>query len=147
MKVLLAIVLALTFIPIRGQELAPSRLRFRAIDVFVDSGTHPLAAYQLDVAASAGTARIVGIEGGAHPAFKTPPYYDPKAIQRERVVLAAFNTSPAEQLPRGQTRVATIHVQIDGTTAPNFTAKVETAATKDGAPISVQCALQERNPQ
>lgn len=129
-----------------AQERAanPAPTGFRAVDVFVDSGAQPLAAYQLDFSARAGSVKIVGIEGGEHPAFKEPPYYDPKAIQQERAVLAAFNTVPAGQLPAGRTRVATIHVQVSGETAPKFTAKIQAAAGSDGRSIPVQITLMER---
>jgi hypothetical protein len=51
-----------------------------AVDLFVDSGAQTLAAYQLDFSAPDESVKIVSIKGG-HPAFKEPPYYDPKAIQ------------------------------------------------------------------
>src|SRR6185503_6777104 len=64
-------------------------IRFNALDIFVDSGTRPLAAYQLTFTATTGDVKIVSIEGGEHPAFKEPPNYDPQAIQQERAILAA----------------------------------------------------------
>jgi hypothetical protein len=117
------------------------------VDVFVDSGAQPLAAYQLTFRATSGDVKIVGIEGGGHPAYKAAPYYDPEAIQHERVVLAAFNTAAIGQLPIGRTRVATIHVQIRGADEPRFVAKFETAATHDGTAISARTSFQERNKQ
>src|SRR5258708_11805614 len=68
------------------------RSRFCAVDIFVDSGSTPLAAYQLSFAVTNGLAKIVGIEGGEHAAFRQPPFYDPKAIQNEIAILASFNT-------------------------------------------------------
>ncbi len=116
--------------------------RFMAFDVFVDSGTNALAAWQLDFRATKGDVKIVGIEGGEHGAFKEPPHYDPKAMQHERVRLAAFST--AADLPHGKTRVATIHVQVTGSTEPQFTIRVEAAAQADGAKITLQAHVQER---
>jgi hypothetical protein len=118
--------------------------RFVAVDVLVDAGAHSLAAYQVTVTAKRGDVKIVGIEGGEPPAFKQPPYYDPKAMQREKVILAAFNIAPAAKLPRGQTRVATLHLQVSGAQEPAFAAKLETAANADGKPISAKVNLQER---
>src|SRR5262249_13411254 len=89
---------------------AAGRSRFCAVLISVDSGSTPLAAYQLRFAVTNGTAKIVGIEGGEHPAFREAPFYDPKAIQNEVAIIASFNTAPAAELPKGKTRVATIHL-------------------------------------
>ena len=118
--------------------------RFRPVDVFVDSGTQPLAAYQLHFQATAGDVEIVGIEGGEHPAFAEPPYYDPKAIQREQVILAAFSTVSADRLPTGKTRVATIHFRTAGETAPQFEVSAQTAASADGERLTVMVTYEER---
>jgi hypothetical protein len=120
-------------------------VRFHTVDVFVDSGALPLAAYQLTFSATSGDAKIVGIEGGGHPAFKEPPYYDPKAIQRELVILAAFNTATADQLPTGKTRIATIHLQVSGSREPRYAVKPTAAAGSDGRKISVECSATERS--
>ena len=122
-------------------------MRFEAVDIYVDSGTRPLAAYQLTFRATRGDVKIVGIEGGEHAAFKEAPYYDPAAMQQERAVLAAFNTVAREQLPTGRTRAATVHVQIRGTEAPRFVAKLETAATHNGTAITARTSFQERSKQ
>ena len=79
------------------------------IDIYVNSGEEHLAAYQIHVKAGA-VVSIVGIEGGEHKAFSKPPYYDPKAMQRNEVKLAAFSTLAKSKLPKGRTRVATLHV-------------------------------------
>ena len=71
------------------------RSRFGAVDIYVDSGSTPLAAYQLEFAATNGVAKIVGIEGGEPAAFRQPPFYAPKAIQNERVIIASFSTASA----------------------------------------------------
>jgi hypothetical protein len=120
-------------------------VRFVAVDVFVDSGTQTLAAYQLTFSASRGDVKIVSLEGGEHEEFKEPPYYDPKAIQRERAVLAAFSTGSAANLPKGRTRVATIHVQVSGPKQPEYRVKLTAAATSEGHAISAECSSRERN--
>src|SRR5438067_1034311 len=48
-------------------------VRFRAVDIFVDSKATPLAAYQLEFVADAQRVKLVGIEGGEHAAFREPP--------------------------------------------------------------------------
>jgi hypothetical protein len=123
----------------------PGGIRFVAVEVFVDSGTQGLAAYQLTFAASRGDVKIVSIEGGEHPEFKQPPYYDAKAVQRERAVLAAFSTSAEANLPKGRTRVATIHLQVSGSREPKYKLDLTTAATSDGRAIAAECSLHERN--
>lgn len=121
--------------------------RFQAVDVYVNSGTQSLAAYQLEFAVKNGMARVVGVEGGGHPAFKDAPFYDPKAIQQERIIVAAFNTAAADKLPTGMTRVVTIHLEITGEPNPGYTLKLETAATVSGRRIPAHCTLEERTPQ
>lgn len=99
-------------------------IRFETVDVFVDPGATALAAWQLEVTPRTreGTSvTLVGIEGGgdaeggAHAAFAKPAYYDPAALSPEgdgRVILAAYSTS--KDLPTGRTRVARLHVMIEG---------------------------------
>ncbi len=129
-----------------AQEAAPEegRTRFCAMDIFLNSKGTPLAAYQLEFAVTNGPARIVGIEGGEHAAFRHPPFYDPKAMQHERVIIAAFTTAPAQQLPTGKTRVATIHLQLDQNQIPQPELKLEAAADVDGKRIVAEATFQER---
>jgi hypothetical protein len=126
---------------------ASTVVRFSTVEVFVDSGAQPMAAYQLTFTATSGDVKIVGIEGGEHPAFKEAPHYDPKAIQHERAILAAFNTASADNLPKGRTRVATVHVQIAGATSPAYAVKLEAAANHEGSRVAGQTSFQERNGQ
>ena len=123
------------------------RSRFGAVDIYVDSGSTPLAAYQLEFAATNGAAKIVGIEGGEHAAFRQPPFYDPKAIQHERVIIASFSTAAAADLPIGKTRVATIHYQTTGNQPPRFELKLQTAGDADGRKIPAQASFEERKTQ
>jgi hypothetical protein len=123
------------------------RSRFGAVDIYVDSGSTPLAAYQLEFAATNGVAKIVGIEGGEPAAFRQPPYYDPQAMQHERVIIASFSTVPAIDLPTGKTRVATIHYQTTDTQRPRFELKLQTAGDAQGNKISVQASFEERKKQ
>jgi hypothetical protein len=116
------------------------------VAVFVECGDAPLAAYQLDLRATTGNVRIVGIEGGEHAAFADPPYYDPAAIQGDRVIIGAFSTAPADTLPTGRTRIATVHVQVSGDRQPEYKAELSVAATVDGGAIPGRLTL-ETEPQ
>ena len=117
------------------------------MDIFIDSRETPLAAYQIEFSVKSGNARVVGIEGGEHPAFKEAPFHDPKAIQQERVIIAAFNTSTDDKLPKGRTRVATIHLHLVGGETPEYSVKLETAATAEGKKISAEATFEERKAQ
>jgi hypothetical protein len=125
-----------------GQE--KQNIRFEAVDIYVDSGAKALAAYQLEFRVRNVEAKIVGVEGGSHAAFREPPFYDPKAIQQERVILATFNTSAANKLPKNKTRVATIHLQITGRKESEFTVKLKTAASANGEKISAEATLEKK---
>jgi hypothetical protein len=121
-------------------------VRFSAVDIYVDSKDKPLAAYQLEVSAPGSDVKITGIEGGEHAAFSHPPYYDPKAMQQERVIIAAFSTNAVDNLPAGKTRVATIHFQVRGAT-PEFQLKLQAAADASGNKIRAEASAQERKPK
>jgi hypothetical protein len=128
-----------------GPQAAETMVRFETVDVFVDATDKALAAYQLEFFAVSGNVKIAGIEGGANAAFANPPYYDPKAMQQERVILAAFTTAEATALPVGRTRVATIHLQTLGTDTPKFQVRLDAAADATGETIAANASFQERN--
>src|SRR5258708_35576134 len=89
--------------PLLAQQAADgeSRIRVRALDLFVDSGSSPLAAYQLKCLATNGVVSITGIERREHLAFTPPPHPDRKSMQHEPVILAASNTgAPQPSLTR-----------------------------------------------
>lgn len=113
-----------------GTPTTQAAVRFAAVDVYVDSGEKPLAAYQFELTAKTGSFKIVGVEGGQHAAFAPPPYYDPAALSRDRIIIAAFNT--AADLPTGKTRVARIHVRITGNEDPEYVVKLTVAAAANG---------------
>lgn len=124
----------------------PEQTRFEAVYVYVDSGADELAAYQLLVRATKGDVKIVGIEGGEHEAFRLPPFYDAKAIQQERVILAAFSLKPGDDLPKGKVRVATIHIQVTGDTEPKFETKLQAAVNHAGKKISPSVLIEPIKP-
>jgi hypothetical protein len=130
-----------------AQSPADGPVRFQAVDIYVNSGAAPLAAYQIEFKATNGNLKIVGVEGGEPAVFKNAPYYDPKAMQQERVVIAAFSTEAEVKLPKGKTRVATIHLQITGNQIPQYQVKLQAAADGAGRKISVEATVEERKPQ
>jgi hypothetical protein len=121
------------------------RSRFRAVDIYLDAKGTPLAAYQFEFTVTNVVAKIVGIEGGDHPAFHDPPFYDPKAMQHERVMVAAFSAQAGEKLPSGRTRVATIHLQTFGDAEPKFELKLQAAADSEGRKITVAADCEQHD--
>ncbi len=120
-------------------------MRFVYVDVFIDAGDQPLAAYQFELSAAQGEIKIVGVEGGDHPAFAEPPYYDPKALQNDRIIIAAFDTDT--DLPTGKTRIARVHLAIIGNQKPDYVVELSVAATTDGSEIPATTAIAEGEAQ
>ncbi len=116
-------------------------VRFEAVEIYIDAGERPLAAYQFELSDPQRRIAIVGIEGGEHPAFKEPGYYDPRAMQNDRVIIAAFNTGA--DLPRGRTRVATVHVLVRGAADADYTVRLEATATSDGSEIPATISFEK----
>jgi hypothetical protein len=114
---------------------------FAAYDVFVDAGSAALGAWQFEWVVRGGGARIVGVEGGEHPAFAAAPYYDPAALQGGRIVIAAF--SMAKDLPHGRTRIARVHLMIDPGAAPQYAVQLQACADGAGADLSASVAWQK----
>ena len=118
----------------------PSTTHFTTVDLFVDPHGNALAAYQLEFVADPARVTLVGIEGGEHPAYHQPPYYDPKALSGNRVILAALST--ASELPNARTRVATLHLRVSGgSDEPKYQAKLEVAGNREGKPIAADVTV------
>jgi hypothetical protein len=132
--------LVLTAAQAPPSETQPAGVRFEWLDFYIDSGDAPLAAWQFELSGDVDTFQIVGIEGGDHVAFAQPPYYDPAALRNHRVILAAFSTD--ESLPTGRTRVARVHVMIEGD-QPKYLVDLTVAATADGSEIPVEILTEE----
>lgn len=129
-----------TVVQIEGPgNVNPDDIRFEALDVFVDSGNQPLAAYQFELISRTPGVEIVGIEGGEHAAFSEPPYYDPQAMRQNRVIIAAFHTG--RDLPAGTSRVARIHVQLQGPGVKEYETKLSVSATADGTRIPAEVSI------
>jgi hypothetical protein len=136
----------MTLTPLPAQPSAsPSPLRqFQAVDIYVDPKGQSLAAYQIEFSALGGDAKVIGIEGGQSQAFSVPPFYDPKAMQQERVIIAAFSTNAASHLPKETTRVATIHLQYADGAPPRIELKLHAAGDSKGIRIPAIASFAER---
>jgi len=127
---------------LRAETIAPpdacaaDSICFMPLHVFVNPDGRSLAAYQVELSDSSGSSVIVGIEGGDHPAFRKPPYYDPAALKGNRIVLAAFSTT--SDLPRARSRVATVHLMTRAAVTPRFFPVLLVAADGDGSPIEAR---------
>ena len=115
--------------------------RFAWVDAWIDPHGKPLGAYQFELKFSGADVTLVGVEGGEHPAFTQPPYYDPKANLSKRVIIAAYNT--AGDLPNHRTRVARIMVRITRSARPNYSATLDVAASTDARPINATISVSE----
>ena len=137
MKLLLTCMLLLG---VAATRAADPQVRFVPVDLWGDSGDQPLAAYQVEVRYDAQRVRVVGIEGGTHTAFAEPPHYDPRGMSGGRITLAAFST--AKDLPTGRTRLARLHLQIEGASEPDLTVELVAAGTATGARIRIDVSLE-----
>jgi hypothetical protein len=133
--------------PPREQIASPgagSPARFVYHDIFIDPGGKLLAAYQFELLANSKVAKIVGVEGGEHAAFKQAPYYDPAALSKNRIIIAAFNTGA--DLPAARTRVARLHLRVtdtNGVAPQRFQIQLQSAADAAGAVIDAVITSQE----
>jgi hypothetical protein len=117
------------------------KVRFAPLHIYIDSGNKSLAAYQFELKAAAGQVKIVGVEGGQHEAFKEAPYYDPAALAGDRIIIAAFNTG--SELPKGRTRIATVHLQIIGDVEPDYELKLTVTADADANEIPAKISFEK----
>ena len=151
LKLLCAMVLSAVLLATPGRAADPGPaapaapaargVRFSYLDVYLDAGAKPLAAYQVELTSTAGHVLLTALEGGEHAAFKDAPYYDPAALHgaNSRVIVAAFNTGG--NLPSGRTRVARLHLQVTGPAEPAWATKLQVAASSDGKPIEAKLTV------
>ncbi len=126
--------------PHSNADASTQPARFTWVDAFVDPHGQPLAAYQFELKSSGGGAvTLVGVEGGEHPAFAPPPYYDPRANVQKRIVIAGFNTG--DDLPKARTRVARVMVRVTG--HPTYSATLQVAASQEAKPIDATVSVSE----
>jgi len=124
----------------RESSTATAPAHFRSVDIFIDPHGVKLAAYQIEFTGESDQVKLVGVEGGEHPAFREPPYYDLKALAHNRVILAALNAG--DDLPGAKTRVARLHLEISGE-HPDFTSKLIVAARSDGSHVPADVTVSE----
>lgn len=128
-------------IPATNSGAPASDARFAWVDVYVDPGGRPLAAYQFELKARGAGVTLVGVEGGDPGAYAEPPFYDPRANLHDRIVIAAFNTG--DDLPRTRTRVARVMVRVSGPGRPRYSATLVVAASTDARPIDAVVSVSE----
>ena len=133
MKCLGWILALAAFAPLPRDGAAPA---FGFVDLFVATA-QPLAAWQIELQAPAGTIQLVGVEGG-DGVFAEPAFYDPAALQHERVIVAAFSTANPGALPQGKVHVARLHVRLEHGTHPEYAVTLGATATVGGARIAAQ---------
>ncbi len=130
---------------LKADARQPADPGFAWVDVMVDAGDLPLAAYQVELNVE-GDAQftVVGVEGGEAPSFREPPAFDERTREREvsRLVLAAFSLDEARALPRGRTRVASVMYEASDRAAVRFTVRLEAAADPDGAAIDAAVSVE-----
>lgn len=134
--------------PVLAKRLEPDYstaqpgVRFAPLNIYIDSGSKSLAAYQFELKATVGQIKIVGVEGGSPEAFKEAPYYDKAALYaKDRIIIAAFST--AGNLPSGRTQVATLHLQIIGQVEPQYELKLIVAADADAKEIPAEITFEK----
>lgn len=148
-------VLALLMLPVltglnsfqeENQSQQQSSPRFEAIDIYIDSGDVPLAAYQLEFKAVKGSVKIVGISNGEHEAYADePPYYDTAAMQQNLVIIAAFSLNKTANLPTAKTRITTISLMIEGDIEPEYKLQLTAAASVEGKRINATITYESGN--
>lgn len=116
----------------RAAWTVAAEARFEAVDVIVDSPDAPLATYQFEFMAPAGVS-IVGVESGEHAAYREAPYYDAAALMGGRIIVGALGDGT--DLPTGPTRVARLHLRIEGGAEPRYECVLRVAADADAKRI------------
>ena len=124
---------------------AQDDIRFTSVEVFLNSSV-PVAAWQFELTDKNGSMKVVGVENGESNAFAGTPYYDREAVQlgsADRIVVADFSLREETGLPSGRVRIATLHLMISGTEAPDFDLSLITANRRDGQVIDASIDLVE----
>lgn len=120
-----------------AQEAAAA-VRFATLEVYVESA-EPLAAWQFELTESTGAMAVVGVENGDSAAYPEAPHYDRAVMERasaDRIIVADYSLAARDELPSGRTRVATVHVRLTGTRAPDFELQLTAAGNAEGERIT-----------
>lgn len=130
---------------------ASETVRFVPLDIYVDPAGAPLAAYQFELRDREGDGAeitLAGVEGGEPGGvFAAPPAYDPAALhpapgEPARVIVAAFSTENAENLPRARTRVARLHLQVTGAAFTPDSVTLELRAAGDAESRRIDATIE-----
>ncbi len=138
--------LLILFVVGLSPNLFAQDVRFAAVDIFLESA-EPVAAWQFELADRRGTMKVVGVEQGESAAFERVPYYDREAVDRgqaDRIIVADYSLADATELPRGRSRIATIHLMLSGDTDADFNLQLVTATTYDGEVMDARISLAVR---
>lgn len=123
-----------------SHAVADAPVRFTSVDVFIES-SEPVAAWQLEFAASNNAMQVVGVENGDSRAFDGPPYYDREAVEQgraDRIVIADYSLEDESLLPSGRIRVATVHVMLSGDAEPEFDTRLIVATSYRGSRVNAE---------
>ncbi len=124
-------------------QAADTDIRFAALEIFLETA-EPLAAWQFELRESSGRMRVVGVENGESDVFGDAPYYDLEAVSggtADRIIVADYSLNAADELPTGRSRVATIHVRLQGAAVPDYVLNLVTAGGASGEPIQASIDL------
>jgi hypothetical protein len=118
------------------EDRPKAAITFGTLDVYVHVNG-ALGAWQVELEAERAGAKIVGVEGG-EGVYANAPFYDPKALQGGRIVLAGFSLE--EKLPTGRVKVATVHLQEMGGNA-RFESRLIVAADAEGKKLNADLSV------
>lgn len=124
--------------------MADAPVRFASVDVYIDVA-EPMAAWQLEFAATTGGMQVVGVENGDSKAFDRAPYYDRDAVETgraDRIVVADYSLENKNELPSGRVRVTTLHLMLSGTKTPEFDARLIVATSHLGTSIDAEISIE-----
>ena len=140
----LSLIILSSFNPAVADEAMEGGARFAALQVYVDSESIPLAAWQFELSERNGLMQVVGVENGESAAFRAAPYFDREAVRlgtADRIIVADFSLEN-DALPRGKTRIATIHVRLAGAAEPDYELRLTAAGNAAGANIQAEISLE-----
>ncbi len=121
-------------------------IHFASVDIYLDSAA-PFAAWQFELSDQHGVMKVVGVEQGDSDAFQRVPYYDREAVRlgdADRIIVADYSLADIDDLPRGRTRIATIHLMLSGTDGADFDLNLVTATTYAGEVTDARISLDLR---
>jgi hypothetical protein len=131
-------------IQLAGAQPPLPQTRFATLDIYIDSD-EPLAAWQFELEDLSGAMNVVGIENGDSRAYAGTPSYDRAAVEQDRadrIIVADYSLAQRAALPRGNTRVATVHVRLTGTATPDFRLQLIAAGDVEGRSIPAEIGFQ-----